>query len=107
MDYRPLFFALGIIIIIGVLMPLVVLPYVDYEFLPEDSAMVPLIDLVQNGISIFGFELNIFGFLGNVQDDFVNYLSMFAFIPDIILIPMIILIITAIVYTIIKMFPTT
>lgn len=93
---------------IGVLMPFVISDFVDVTNPPESSIMNPLITLFDEGVSIFTFNLNLFGFLGEtLQTAIVNYLSIFAFIPNILLIPMAIIMIIGVVYTIIKMLPTT
>lgn len=108
MDYKPLYLSLGLILIIGVFLPIFISDFTDTENIPENSILNPLITLVGDGVSIFGFNLNIFGFFGDtIQESLVSYISIFAFIPNLLLIPLLIIIITGIVYTIIKMFPTT
>lgn len=108
MDYVPLYITLGMLFIIGVFMPLVVSDFVDVESPPESSFLNPLITLFDEGVSIFTFNLDIFGFLGEtIQTALVNYVSIFAFIPNILLIPLMIIMIIGVVYTIIKMLPTT
>lgn len=103
MDYRPLMYSVVLILIVGVVMPLIISPYVDVDDIPEESAMNPLITLFDEGVSIFGFSINIFGFLGDLQDNLVDYISIFAFIPNIVLIPLVIIMVLGIVYTLIKL----
>ena len=108
MDYVPLYITLGLIFIIGVGIPLMVSDFVDTSETVPDSAISPLVDLVENGISIFTFNINIFGFLGDtLQNALVDYLTIFSYIPDLILIPLIIIMIVGIAYTFIKILPTT
>jgi hypothetical protein len=107
-DYKPLYFTLTLLLIIGVVMPLIISDFVDVSEVETDSILDPLITLVNEGVGIFGFNLDIFGFLGDtLQDSLVDYLTIFALIPEIILIPLIIIMIIGIVYTIVKMLPTT
>lgn len=108
MDYIPLYITLGLLFVIGVLMPVVIGDFVDVEEPPESSLMNPIITIFGEGIGFYGFNLNIFGFLGDtLQTSLTNYVTMFAFIPNMLLIPLIIVMITGIVYTIIKLLPTT
>lgn len=108
MDYVPLYITLGMLFCIGVLMPLTISDFVDTETIETESILNPLIDVVEEGVGIFTFNLDIFGFLGEtLRGALVDYLTIFSFIPEIILIPLIIIMITGIVYTIIKLLPTT
>lgn len=108
MDYVPLYITLALLLTIGVLMPLAISDFVDIEAPPESSILNPLITLFDEGVSLFGFNINIFGFLGEtLQTAIVNYLTIFAYIPNILLIPIIIFMITGIVYTFIKLLPLT
>lgn len=108
MDYIPLYITLGLLFSVGVLMPLVIGDFVDVDNPPENSIMNPIVDLIENGISFFTFELNIFSILGDdLQESLVNYVKTFAFIPNLILIPLIIIMIIGVGYTVIKLLPTT
>jgi len=108
MDYVPLYISLAIIFMIGVGVPLLVSDFIDTTTINQSSLMTPLVNFVQDGVSIFGFNLDLFGFLGDtLQNALVGYLTIFTYINDIILIPLIIIMITGIVYTVIKVLPTT
>lgn len=107
-DYRPLYFTLALLLIIGVVLPMIVSDFVNVSEVETDSILDPLITIIDEGVGIFGFNLNIFGFLGDtLQGSLVDYLTIFALIPENILIPLLLIMITGIVYTIVKLLPTT
>lgn len=109
MDYKPLYISLGLIIIIGVILPLILLNFTETKQIPdENSILSPVINIIENGVTIFSFNIDLFSFFGEtIKTNLITYLSAFAFIPNIILIPLLIIIITGILYTFIKLLPTT
>lgn len=107
-EYKPLFFAIGTVLVLGFLLPLILQDFIDVETYEHDGFLTKPIENIQNGITLFGFNIDIFGFLG---DDFkgfiVNQLIVFAIIPAILSVPLIIMIFLGIVYTVLKLLPTT
>lgn len=107
-DYKPAMISLGIILILGGLLPLILQDFVDVGTYDYTGFMEPIINLVENGIELFGFEINVFGIFGEaIQTFLVNQLIVFALIPSIIAIPLIIIIIFGFIYTLIKLLPWT
>lgn len=107
-DWQPMFFGLGIVLVLGFLLPLILQDYLNIEDYEPTGFLSPLIEIVQEGVGIFGFNIDIFGLFGEGFKEFIlNQLLVFAVLPEAISIPLLLIIISGIVYTIIKMLPTT
>lgn len=103
-DYKPLYLSLAILFIIGVLIPSIISPFADLEELKEDFEG----NIITNGISIFGFNINPFNIIPrNLRDSLEEYSLYFGLIPNVIKIPALILFWLGIIYTFIKLLPTT
>lgn len=107
MSYKPLFYVIFIILLIGIFVPLFVNNF-DVEEPEENGFINPIIEFVRDGITIFSFKIDFFFFLGeSLKQKFISYIGAFKYIPEIILVPMVIIMITALMYSIIKLLPTT
>lgn len=107
-DWKPAMISLGIILILGGVLPIILQDFIDVGSYNYDDFLAPLINLVENGFSLFGFTIDVFGIFGStIQNFLVNQLIVFALIPSVIAIPLIIIIIFGFIYTIIKLLPTT
>lgn len=113
-DYRPLFFSLGFILFVGLLLPLIISSLVETPPISEvTGVMSPFVDFVDEGFCITALLLgeiciNPFDLLGDTLKDYlVDSLITLSIIPNEILIPILILTTLGIIYTIIKLLPTT
>lgn len=114
MDYKPLYISLTLIFVIGVVIPFILAGIVDLNEIQTSNVVVtPIINFVNNGFSLNflglgNFSFNIFDFFGEtLKQSLITYLSYFGLIPEVIIIPYIIIVLVGIVYTIVKMLPTT
>ncbi len=110
MDYVPLYVSLFIIIGVGVILPFAINGITPIDELETDNAVLsPIINLFDDweinlGFGTFSFR----GLFGDTLTDYlIDYLKAFALIPEIILIPLMILITLSLTYTFIKILPTT
>ena len=74
-DYAPLYWSLGILVLVGVMVPPLA-DFLDLTEVQDDSIVTPLLTLVSEGISVdFGFlgsySLNFFGMLGSIFQDYI------------------------------------
>lgn len=92
------------IVAIGVIIPLVVLPF---GFLPSpDSLVFPISNFISDGITIdvdlglfpLDFNLNPFAIIGETGQTYLaSYVNSFGFIPNTLLIPMVVVLLVIIV----------
>lgn len=115
-EYVPLYISFGILLIIGVFLPLIASSFIDFEVIELSGFLGSMDTLIREGINLdvfdvtfFGIDLgipnfDIFGMLGEtIRDYFSNLLVTFSVIPVIILIPLISLMMVGFVYTIFKL----
>ena len=117
MGSAPLFWALGAIVLLGVLIPFIVLGIIDIDDVEPTGLTGSLVSFIESGINVtlfnftfFGFNIspdinfNLFSFLGDtIIDTLVNYLIAFSLIPIWILVPLLIFIIVGIVVSVISL----
>jgi hypothetical protein len=109
-DYTPLYISLGIIFIIGFIIPLSIGEFVDNSQPNPNSYVSSISDFVDTGftISIFGFfsfDINPFSLFGNGFKSFlVSQLNAFSYIPNVISIPLLIIILVGLVVSLITIF---
>lgn len=116
-NWKPLFFALTALFLVGGLLNLIVGSFVDLSNTqPPNGFMGNIYHFVHDGFNItislpvvgdVSFPFNIFavGIGGEFVKDFVSQqILILSFVPDLILIPGMILFIIAIIYSIVKLF---
>lgn len=118
-DWFPLYLSLIILFLLGGLIPLIIQGFVSEGIYDESSFIAPLINVVDNGftiadITLFGWNIwdginfNPFDWFGADFNSFIiNQISAFTFIPNYISIPLLIICILGLIYTLIKLLPTT
>lgn len=108
-DYTPLYWSIGIILTIGVLLPVVVMGFGVVEEIELTNPLIsPLVDFVQNGVNFLGYNIDFFEIFGdNFRNFIIDYLTAFGLIPLGIFIPLMIIVFTGFVYSIVKLLPTT
>jgi len=114
-EYQYLLMAFILIFVVGSL-TFIVSSFTDVSLYNYDGYLAPVIDFVQNGYNFvinipipilpdlnLDFNFNPFGILGgNIQNFLVEQLTAFALLPEIISIPLIIVITSSFIYFIIK-----
>lgn len=120
-EWKPLFISLGILLIIGIFMPLIVLPFATLEDAEPTGFLGEVNNFVQNGVDVTLFNVTFFGaefdtitnfdvfdFLGETaRNYFSDLIVTFNIVPAIITIPLLVIVIVGIVYTTLKTLPTT
>lgn len=112
-EWTPLYISLFILLIIGGIIPGIASSFLEEGQYNHDSFVAPLIDKVNYGfdVELFWFyqtNINPFALFGTgVQQFIVNQLSGFSYVPPYISFPLLLLVVVGIIYTIIKMLPTT
>ncbi len=119
-EWKPLYFSLAIIFIVGGLIPFIISGFVDLEDIEIEGVIGTLVDIVQNGLDLEIFDLSIMGFnVGTVSFDLfgftgetirafvINQLVAFSVIPIYIKIPLLALVIVGFIYSIVKLLPLT
>lgn len=106
-DYKPLYFAVGIFLIVGLIIPQLAYA-VNFNDNQEYESVSSINEFFAEGISIFGFQINIFGFLPDAVISFLTGLLIaFNLLPSWIVFILIIYILLGIIVTVIKLLPTT
>ena len=117
-NYIPLYIFLGLLLGIGVLLHLFISPIINTEEADVTSVIYPFIDFFTEGIQLDFPVINIFGFnlMNGIDLDFffwlpdnarnamISYFNIFTYIPNLISLPIMIIMIVSLVYTIIKLF---
>lgn len=117
-DYIPLMLSVGVILILGVMLPFAVSPFIEVDDLETTGLLNSTIDLIDDGITIGGLtifgltlydgvSINPFNVLGGGKDYLVENMIYLSIIPEYILFPLIIMCLLGIAYTLIKLLPTT
>lgn len=108
-EWKPLYISLLMLIVLGVILPYVVGSVVEINPDNVESTLISgLIDLVENGVTIFTFSINPFDVLGEtIKDTLINYIAIYDYIPLVLLIPIITFITLGVLYSTIKLLPTT
>lgn len=117
-DYKPLLFAFVFALLFGVALPWIINDIVDVSTPETNSFLNPLINFSENGARLFefdfgivdfdGFVFNPYSWLGeDLNNFFTNSLIGMSYIPDYILVPLIILLFGSIIYGVIKLMPFT
>lgn len=109
-NYVPLYVFLICLLVVGVGLPLFIGPFVDVSSYDSDSIIAPFITFLDQGLSIsfFGlgsFDLNVFFWLPQFAKDYMlNYLNTFSYIPNVLAVPLMLIMFISLSYTIIKFF---
>lgn len=107
-EWKPLYISLMLIITLGIFIPFVVSSVIDVDPNEVDGILGGFIDLVENGVSFFAFSINPFNILGETLKEYlINNIAVFYYIPNIILIPLILMITVGIFYSFVKLLPAT
>lgn len=113
-DYNPLYLSLVILFVFGIIVPVVIAGFTDYETYDHNNYLASIIDFVANGVSLqipvpFLPDLEVASFnpfemLGDsVKDALLEYLVAFSYIHPVIAIPLIIFVSIGVIYTIVTM----
>lgn len=107
-DFAPAGYALAFLLFIGLIFPFFLGFFIEVGDVQLNPFTTGLIDVIENGVSIFTFEINPFSWLGAyMQNQLLESVIYLSLLPTFIIIPAIILSIVSIFYTLIKMLPTT
>lgn len=118
-DYKPLYFGLGLIIVMALFMNFVVLPFVDTDEIEVNNFLLnSSYNYIDNGVSItvldppffdpINVEFNLFRAISDgLADYLLTQLALISLIPSIYLNIIMLFFLLGIVYTIVKMLPTT
>lgn len=107
-DYIPLYISLFLVILIGGFIPYLFSSFVSPEDVGENPFVAHVHDFVDDGVGIFGFRLAPFDFLPTgVKNALLRYFQGFSYFPNYLLVPILVFIVVGILYTIIKLLPTT
>lgn len=96
-EWAPLYISLIILVIIGLVVPVLVFPFVPEGEYNYNSLISPLIDNIEDSSVINT----------NFQNMLISYLSAFSYIPNYITFPLFLFILVGIIYTGIKLLPLT
>lgn len=104
-NYGALVLALGLLFVVAFIVNVVIVPFVPVGEYNQDSIISPMIDFMNDGITVGGITiLNPFNWLGaDVKAFIIAQFSAFSYIPNIVSIPLLILIIVLFVYGIVKL----
>lgn len=114
-DWFPMYLSFGIIFSLGIVLPLVLFPFTS-NTINQNSILSPLIDFIDNGVDIEvplivttkHVKFNPYDIFGQtIKNSIVSYLSVFSFIPIIIVLPLVVIVFFGYIYTIVKLLPTT
>lgn len=110
-ETRTLAILLGVLFLVGGVIPLIVGTFYDVEEVTPTGIYGNLIDVIDNGISIFSFDLDIFFFLGSdtkayITEQISGY-YLFADSVPLLANGLIVIFFIVFVYLIIKALPTT
>jgi hypothetical protein len=92
--YGGLIVGLGIMFLIGFIVPLIISPFVEEGSYNHDSFISPLVDTLSVGP--FAIDSNILSFM-------TTQLEAFTYIPDLVAIPLLILSLVLIIYSLIPL----
>jgi hypothetical protein len=103
-NYGALLLAFGLLFAVGFIVNIVVVPFAPIGEYNPDCVLTPLLNFVDDGITAGGVTVvNPFNWLGDgVHDFIVSQFSAFTFIPNIVSIPLLIIIFILLVYGVIK-----
>lgn len=106
-----LIISIAILFVIGGIVPLVVGTFYELEEVTPDGVYGGMVDFINDGFTIFTFDIDILGFLGDDTKTFITdqIKGYYLFAQDLPLIAnaIIILIFLSIFYALIKALPTT
>lgn len=106
-DYTPIYISLGIIFLVGLIVP-AVSDSLGILIPDPNSFINPIVEIVSEGVGFFGFSINPFSWLGDgIQNYVLSLLIGFSYLPNWLNFVLIIFVIIGIVYTLIKLLPTT
>lgn len=119
-EWKPLFMGLIFVILISVFLGFVVVDFVDFQDIEPTGILNSTIVFIEEGIDVdfldfnfFGFDIdilnfNFFDFFPDVVTTYLtNALLLMSLIPIWLLVPMMLLVLTGIGYTVEKMLPLT
>lgn len=107
-DWEPLFYALGILFLLGIVLPQIVASFIDVTVIEPSPIVENLVDIVNSQVTIpipFLSDITIvlidpFNLFGGFLQGFIteNILAL-TVIPNIILIPLLVIAILGIIYS--------
>lgn len=111
-DGTPLIMAIIILFLIGGIVPLIVNSFIPEGSYNQDSFINPIYDFVENGqeidLLVKEITFNPFSWFGeSVQNSILAQLGGFSYIPNYFAIPLLIIVLVSMVYTVVKLMPTT
>lgn len=112
-DWLPLYISLGILFVLGGLIPILISGFVPDGEYNNEAFITPIRDFVENGIDIDlplvpDITFSPFGWFGDdIQEYIVDKYNAFTYVPDLIAIPLLIIMLIGFFYTIIKLLPFT
>lgn len=112
-EWTPLYISLIILFVIGLVIPALMSHFVTEGSYNYDSFVAPLIEVMEDGFDITLFwiydtNINPFLWFGvSFRDFLVDQMSAFSYIPSYFSLPLIFIVIAGIIYSIVKLLPTT
>lgn len=114
-EWQPLFIACVLLFTVGLIVPMLVSPFIPVGEFNQDSVVASVISTARYGynltwygpfdIDIVYANVNPFSWFGDKAQEFmISQFSAFSYIPNYIAIPLIILIILGFTYTVFKLF---
>jgi hypothetical protein len=110
-DYKPMMYFLIIAFIVGGFVPLTVSSFIDTQKSDNSSLISPLTNIITQGFSInlpvvTDIHIDFFFWLPNTFHDFLNkQINAFTYLPDWMSIPLLLFMITFLIYGIVSLIP--
>lgn len=108
-NFKPFLIMLVVVFILGAFLNIFVAPFHDYTEQTGDSILLDVADFIEDGVCIdlplisefcFSPVTILWAGIGAVTDFMVEQLTLLSYIPDIISIPILILLVLSLAYTI-------
>lgn len=107
-EWTPIYISLIIILVMGIIVPFAVNLVVDVETEEIEGPASGIIDLIENGVDIFTYNLNPFNFIDSeLKFSLINWIRGFGYLPVWLQYFSLLLVNIGFFYTFIKLLPTT
>lgn len=115
-DHKPLIYTVAFLLIVGFVLPYFLGFFIDVDSIETSSLVSPLVDVIDYGfeldvIPIAGvgeFDVNPFSWLGSTMQSYISdSITYLGLLPNFLIIIIIVLSSISILYSIIKLLPTT